>query len=111
VLAVVVAGLATSEAVLRRPKPVVLADKFSRLHGISAFTVCFGGAIMGFLVVAALTLDRVLVPEPDELLVRTPVSFIPGLVWAAFGLVLGLVEGLILALPLEAILGRFRNRG
>lgn len=66
---------------------------------------------MGFLLAAALTLDRVLVPRPDELLVGISVSFIPGLVGAAFGLGLGLVEGLILALPLAAILGRFKNRG
>lgn len=104
VLAVVVAGLATSEVVLRWLKPVALADKFSHRYGISVFTVCLGGATMGFLLAAALTLNRVLVPGPDELLVRIPVSFIPGLVGAAFGLGLGLVEGLILALPLAAIL-------
>jgi hypothetical protein len=99
VLAVVVAGLATSEVVLRWLKPVALADKFSHRYGISVFAVCLGGAIMGFLLAAALTLNRVLIPGPDELLVRIPVSLIPGLVGATFGLVLGLVEGLILALP------------
>lgn len=40
VLAVVVAGLATSEVVLRLLKPVALADKFSHRYGISVFTVC-----------------------------------------------------------------------
>ena len=80
VLAVVVAGLATSEVVLRLLKPAALTDKFSYRYGISVFTVCLGGAIMGFLVAAALTLNRVLVPGPDDLLVRIPVSFIPGLV-------------------------------
>lgn len=109
-LAVVIAGLATSEIVLRWLKPVALADKFSHRYGVSVFAVCLGGAMMGFLLAAALTLNRVLVPGPDELLVRIPLSLIPGLVGAAFGLGLGLVEGLILALPLAAILGRFRNR-
>jgi hypothetical protein len=94
VLAVVVAGLATSEVVLRLLKPVALADKFSYRYGISVFTVCLGEAIMGFLLAAALTLNRVLATGPDKLLVRIPVSFIPGLVGAAFGLGLGLVEGL-----------------
>lgn len=37
------------------------------------------------------------------------VSLPSGLVGAAFGLVLGMFEGLILAFPLAAILGRFRN--
>ncbi len=57
-----------------------------------------------------LTLYRVLVPKPDELLVRIKVSFIPGLLGAAFGLGLDLVEGIILALSLEVIIGRFSNR-
>ena len=68
VLAVVIAGLATSEIVLRWLKPVALADKFSHRYGVSVLVVCLGGAIMGFLLAAALTLNRVLVPGPDELL-------------------------------------------
>jgi hypothetical protein len=35
---------------------------------------------MGFLLAAALTINRVLVPGPDELLERRPVSLIPVLV-------------------------------
>ena len=45
------------------------------------FTICLDEAIMGFLLVAALTL---------KLLVRIPVSFITGFVGAAFGLKQGL---------------------
>jgi hypothetical protein len=110
VLAVMIAGLVTSEVVLRWLEPVALAEKFSHRYGISVFAVCLGGTLMGFLLAAALTLNRVLVPGPDTLLERIPVSLIPGLVGAVFGLGLGLVEGLFLALPLAVILGRFRNR-
>ena len=91
-------------------EPEALADKFSHRYGISVFTICLGGAIMGFLLAAALTINRVLVPGPDELLVRLPASFIPGLVGAALGQVLSLVESLIVALSLAAILGG-ANRG
>ena len=110
VLAVVIVGFTTSEVILRWLKPEALADKFSHRYGISVFTICLGGAIMGFLLAAALTINRVLVPGPDELLVRLPASFIPGLVGAALGQVLGLVEGLIVALPLAAILGGHKQR-
>jgi hypothetical protein len=110
VLAVVIVGFATSKVILRWLKPEALADKFSHRYGVSVFTIRLGGAIMGFLLAVALTINRVLVPRPDELLVRLPVSFIPGLVGAALGQVLGLVEGLIVALPLAAILGG-TNRG
>ncbi len=110
VLAVVIVGFTTSEVILRWLKPEALADKFSHRYGISVFTICLGGAIMGFLLAAALTINRVLVPGPDELLVRLPASFIPGLVGAALGQVLSLVESLIVALSLAAILGG-ANRG
>jgi hypothetical protein len=97
VLAVVNAGLATSEVVLRWLKPAALADKFSHQYGISVFTIYLGGATMGSLLAAALTIDRVVVPGPHELLVRIPVSLIPVFVGAALGLGLGLAEGLLLA--------------
>ena len=56
--------------------------------------VCFGGILMMFLLVAALTLKRVLVYGPPSLLERISASLIPGLVGAVFGLVLGLLVGL-----------------
>src|ERR687894_1906426 len=49
---------------------------------------------MGFLLAAALTLNRVLVLGPPSLLERIPVSLIPGFVGAVFDLVLGLLEGI-----------------
>ncbi len=65
---------------------------------------------MGPLLAVALTINRVVIPGSHELLVRIPVSLIPGLVGAAFGLGLGLAEGLLLAPP-AAIQWRFRIRG
>jgi hypothetical protein len=63
VLAVVVVGHATSDVVLRRLKPVALADKFSHRYDISVVTECLSGAIMGFLLAAALALNRVISPR------------------------------------------------
>jgi hypothetical protein len=74
------------------------------------FAVCLGGILMVFLLAAALTLNRMLVPGPPSLLERIPVSLIPGFVGTMFGLVLGLVESFFLAFLLAAILGRFRSR-
>lgn len=109
VFAVMVAGLVTAEVVLRWLKPVALAEKFSRRYGISVFVVCLGGALMGFLLAAALALNGVLVGGSKTLPERIPGALASGVVGVAFGLGSGLVEGAILAFPLAAILGRFRN--
>ncbi len=107
-LAVVVAGLVTSEIILRL-RQSALTEKFSHRYGFSVCMVCLGGTLTGFLLAAALTINRTMVPGPDELLERVIGSLIPGFVGAVFGLVLSLAEGLILAFPLAATLGRFRN--
>jgi hypothetical protein len=73
------------------------------------FAVCLGGILTGFLLAAALTLNRMLVPGPPSLLERILVSLIPGFVGTMFGLVLGLVESFFLAFLLAAVLGRFRS--
>ena len=108
VLAVVVAGIVISDIVLRLRRSA-LAEKFSHRYGFTVCMVCFGGTLTGFLLAAALTINRTMVPGPDALLERVMGSLIPGFVGAVFGLVLGLAEGLILAFPLAAVLGRFRN--
>lgn len=61
--------------------------------------------MMRFLLGATLTLNRTLGPGPSVVLERMLASLAPGLMIAAFSLVLGLTEGFILA----ALLGRFRN--
>ncbi|CAA9430602.1 MAG: hypothetical protein AVDCRST_MAG37-571 [uncultured Rubrobacteraceae bacterium] len=93
ILPPVLAGLVTSEIVLRRLRSATLAEKFSDRYANSVFVVCLGGTLIGFLLGAALTLNRMLVPGPPEVLERMLVSLAPGLVGAAFGLVLGLAGG------------------
>ncbi len=109
VLAVIAAGLVTSEIILRSLRPVALAEKFRDRYAFLVIVVCLGGTLMGFLLAAALTLNRTLVPGPPAVLDPILVSSISSLVGAAFGLALGLAEGLILAFPLAAFLKWFRN--
>lgn len=109
VLAVVVAGLVISEIVIRKFQPLDSRNNFSYRYAVSAFAILFGGILMSFLLAAALTLNRTLVPGPPGIPELILASLLSGLVGAAFGLVLGMFEGLILAFPLAAILGRFRN--
>lgn len=110
VLAVVVAGFVTSEIVLRWFKSLALAERFFARYGTAVFTLCFGGAIMGGMLVFVLILNDALIPG----LPATPEQIVPALLvilaGAAFGLALGLAEGVILAFPLAVILGRFSDR-
>ncbi len=63
ILAVAVAGLVASNVASRWLEPVALEEKFSHRHLV--FAVYLGGRLMGFLLAAALTVNRVLVPRPD----------------------------------------------
>ena len=109
VLAVVVAGLATSEIVLRWFGTPLTADRFALRYGTATFAVCLGGTLMGFLLAFVLTLERALVPGPPSISELVLVAFVLGIVGAVAGGVMGALEGLILAFPLAAILGRFRQ--
>lgn len=114
VLAVVIVGLATSEIVLRWMRPAIFAERFLDRYFNSVVVVCLGGVIMGGLLAYVLTLNVFLhgpfsISGPVEMMESLLRSLGPGLLGAAFGLGLGLVEGLILAFPLAAILGRFGN--
>lgn len=111
-----VAGLVTSEIVLRWLRSAVLAEKFLDRYANSVVVVCLGGVMMGFLLAYAITLNALLlapssVSGPMEMLEWMLRAFGPGLVGAALGLGMGLTEGLILAFPLAAVLGRLRDRG
>ena len=106
-LIVVVAGLVTSEIVLRRSKP--LREKFSDRYGVMLFAVGLGGMLMGELLAGLFALNGVLFPGLSTIPERILVALLSGLVGAAFGLELGLAEGLVLAFPLAAILGLLRN--
>ena len=74
------------------------------------FAVCLGGVLIGFLLATTLTVNWVLVLEPDELTIGwILVPLIPSFVRTAFGFALGMLEGLVLAFPLPAIFGRCRG--
>ncbi|QIN78644.1 hypothetical protein GBA65_09045 [Rubrobacter marinus] len=95
VLAAVAAGLVAAEAEIR------WLDGLSYPRAGVVGAVCLGGALMGFLFSAVLVL-------------RTSDSVGLGLTFAGFGgvlfeAVLGAVEGLLLAPPLVATLGRLGN--
>jgi hypothetical protein len=60
VAAVVVAGLVTSEIVLRWLRSAVLAEKFLDRYANSVVVVCLGRVMMGFLLTYAITLNALL---------------------------------------------------
>jgi hypothetical protein len=109
VLILVVAGLLTSEIVLRTFKP--LREKFFERYSFTVLAVCLGGMLMGGLLAGLFALNGVLFPKPSTILQGIVAALMSGLVGAAFGLGLGLAEGLVLAFPIAAILGLFRSRG
>jgi len=60
VLAAVIAGLATSELVLRLFKRPALSENFFHRYAIGVFAVCLCGTLMGGLLAAMLGLDGAL---------------------------------------------------
>jgi hypothetical protein len=112
VLAVVVAGLLTSEIVLRCFKQSALAEEYSERCGVVIGAVCLGGASMGGLLVPALALGAVLVGgEPEITPAAVSAVLIYTLFGALYGAAMGFLEGMFLAVPLGSILRLFRNRG
>jgi hypothetical protein len=111
VLAVVVAGLLTSEIVLRWFKQSALAEECSERCGVVIGAVCLGGASMGGLLVPALTPGAVLAGGESEI---TPAAVSAVLIYALFsvfyGAAMGFLEGMFIAVPLGRILGLFGNR-
>ena len=59
-LAAVLAGLLTSEIVLRQFKRPILSEKFFDRYAIVVLVVCLGGTLMGGLLAAMLGLDGAL---------------------------------------------------
>jgi hypothetical protein len=98
VLAVVVAGLLTSEIVLRWFKQSALAEECSEPCGIVIGAVCLGGASMGGLLVPALTLGAVLAGGESEI---TPAAVSAALIYV--------LEGMFITVTLGGILGLFGN--
>ena len=110
VFAVVVAGLLTSEIVLRCFKQSALAEEYLERGGVVIGAVCLGGALMGGLLVPALALGEVLVGGESEI---TPAALVAVLIYTLFGVLygaaIGFLEGMLLAVPLGSILNRFRD--
>jgi hypothetical protein len=112
VIAVVLSGLATSQIVLRAFE--LPGRGFWHRYSVVAMSVCIGGAIEGGLLACVFSLDGTLFPEPPPgfyaehpLLLFGGLGYIMlvGLLGAGIGFVIGLAEGLILGLPLAAMLG------
>lgn len=107
----VLAGLAASGVVLKLGRSALDGGFFAR-YGVTVLGLCLGGAILGgsFWVVGSLLNYA---PGPSQ----SPESGVfswctrPWLTGrsALVGGVLGLLEGLVLGLPLAAILGRLRR--
>ena len=91
----VVAGLASSEVVLRSAQPLLWGGFFDR-YIFAVLTACLGGLIFGALLPIFL----------GGLLPLVPLG-----VGVGVGMVLGTAEGLVLAFPLAAVLGLFGSDG
>ncbi len=111
-LAVVVAALLTSEVVLRGFGPLIVSGRFSRRYAVVAGAVCAGGALAGVLLSAVFVVQGSL--GSTDLLTpaqRIPAAAYTAVLGAQYGGLLGLLEGLVLAFPLAAVLGRFGRGG
>ena len=113
----VVSGLATAQIVLW------VFDLPGRGFGQRSRDVvasfCLGGVLMGESLgwlwvldgtLGAGTFAGVIAQGPLMALAAFAYALIPGIVGAAFGLVVGLVEGVVLAFPLAKILGSYEAR-
>ena len=98
-LAAVVAGLLAAEFLLR-PMRRLLEGGFFLRYAAAVLGVCLGGALTSALLTFGTLLSIGSLGEAWTLV----------FVSASLGGTLGLIEGLVLALPLAAILGRFRGR-
>lgn len=105
-LSAIVAGLLVSSIFLRFVRRELQGSFFAR-YGVMVLAICLGGAVLsGFLSIVGISFDSPL--TMTERLLET-LSMLPFTVVA--GGVLGAAEGVILAFPLAAILGRFRTAG
>lgn len=118
-VAAVLAGLLTSEIVLRAFD--LPGRDFGHRYAVVITSVCIGGAIEGAMLGWVFSMDGTLFPEtppgvyagePLRLLVDTAGLLLgAGLVGAVIGLVLGLMSGVVLGVPLVKLLGALPDEG
>ena len=109
VLAVVVAGLASVEIVLKKLGPLVHADGFYDRYAAALVALSLGGTFSGGLLAAVWHLDGTVAAVPTSIYDITVGMLFVVLLGSVFGGGLGVIEGLILSFPLAAILGLFRR--
>jgi hypothetical protein len=105
-LSAVAAGLLASEIVLRFVRGDLRGDFYAR-HLTMALAACVGGALLGALLVSVSVLADGAIPVADRLVGASAAAPIAGFA----GGWLGFSEGLLLGLPLAAVLGLFRGEG
>ncbi len=110
-LAVVVAGLASAEIVLRKLGPLVRASGFYERYAAVLVAVSLGGTFSGGLLAALWHLDGTLAATPTSIYDVTVGTLLVVLLGIVIGGGLGVIEGLILAFPLAAVLGLFGRGG
>lgn len=108
VLLTVIAGLVTSEIVLRVFELNGRGLTYS--YQVVVISVCLGGAIEGGMLSVLYAIDGTMFPAPSPSLYAHPVSLLyvllVGFFGAGVGLGIGLAEGMVLGLPLAAAIGR-----
>jgi hypothetical protein len=109
VLAVVVAGLASAETVLKKLEPLAHADGFYDRYAAALVAVSLGGTFSGGLLAAVWHLDGTLAAMPTSIYDITVGTPLVALLGTLFGGGLGVIEGLTLSFSLAAILGLFRR--
>jgi hypothetical protein len=105
-LAAVAAGLLASEVVLRFVGGGLRSDFYAR-HLTLVLAVCVGGMLLGTLLTAASVLTDSAVPATDRTVRALFLAPFAGFV----GALLGLAEGMLVAIPLAGLLGLFRESG
>jgi hypothetical protein len=109
VLAVVVAGLASAEIVMKKLGSLVRADGFYERYAAVLVAVSLGGTFSGGLLAAVWHLDGTLAAMHTSVYDIAVGTILVALLGIVFGGGLGVIEGLILAFPLAAILGLSRR--
>ena len=103
----IVVGLLTAEILLKSLESA-LTRNFSTRYAATVLGFCIGGVLSCLLLTILILFYATLTTQAG---VSIPRSLILGAYFAVYAGLAGLVEGLLLAIPLAAILGRSRIAG